>query len=150
MRRQRINVFVYGTLRDEQFMRGFGRGDAERIPGEWEVPGYALYGAGQMIPAARNDHVTTDRIVGDIFRVSLDTFHDLLRYEGWPGLYEYEEATAVASVESHLWPDGVPVVLFTAQNAGQFGPHIPNGDFLNPDYESPTTPEVPCASEMRR
>lgn len=155
-----VNVFCYGTLRtdprvteimdcsDAELSR-YGQldmqlhwdPDAEIVGslGGWRLPNRSIFcdgKAGDGVPAV-TDHDTDDCVIGDLYRVSLTGFASILKYEGWPSLYEYEVLHVTSVGKLGVIEDAV---VFTTSRAEQFGRLLPTGDYFAPRHQ-----EVQCA-----
>lgn len=130
---QRLNVFVYGTLRtpsheDDNWLSIHGFDPAAEQIGErggWRLDQYAIYGEHERIPAVRRTDDDSHFVIGDVYSVTIEGFARLLRYESWPSLYQYESAAATRIGSG----DTLDVVLFTTWSAPSFGRRIVSGDF---------------------
>jgi gamma-glutamylcyclotransferase (GGCT)/AIG2-like uncharacterized protein YtfP len=159
-----VNVFCYGTLRTppslgthmnltDAELSEYGQLDiqlnfdpgAELIGrlGGWKLHDRAMYcdegSRGRGIPAVTH-HVVEDAVViGDLYKVTLGGFRELLRYEGYPRLYDYDLVHVVSRYGS---PRRIEeAVVFTSTHAETFGELIHGGDY----FAAPTTKEVELA-----
>lgn len=141
-----VNVFAYGTLRErgdgtDEWLSIHGWDSRAKLigdPGEWVLHDYGLYTMPKSIPAVT---WTRDaKVVGDVVQVTLHGFRNLLNYESFPSLYDYDVVEAVNR-------DGVTieVVVFTVAHARQFGPLSSTGDWFDPR----PIEEVRCESQIR-
>lgn len=155
-----VDVFCYGTLRTRPDLRDRLNASAQELSklgmldiqmnfdpdaeiigelGGWRLKDRAIFcdDPSRGVPAVSNWQVEGHEVVGDLYRVTLAGFAHLLRYEGWPTLYEYEVVHVVSTgspVEIH------EAVVFTTSRADNFGAIIPNGDYFAPRHQ-----EVQCA-----
>lgn len=154
-----VDVFCYGTLRTDPMvpskydctdedLAACGMldiqcqfdPDAELIGrlGGWKLHDRTIFGDHHFVPAVSN-WATGGFVIGDLYRVTLAGFNNLLRYESWPTLYDYEVVNVVSRygspVEIH------EAVVFTTSRADTFGAPIPGGDY----FAAPSTLEVTCA-----
>lgn len=126
-------VFVYGTLRVEPGMPygGVHHFDSHAIQrgesGGWRLPGYAIWGEGDgtgvpAVKASDPEHF----VIGDVFDVTEEGFERLLRYEGYPNLYQFDRTVAHEIGDSDATVD---VIVFTTDHAHRFGKFLDHGDY---------------------
>lgn len=155
-----VDLFAYGTIRtDVRWLakHGWSPEDAQADSaldiqfhwdpnaevigdlGGWVLHDRALHCSGPgHVPAVTDHDVTGAQVIGDLYRVTLDGFQAILRYEGYPSLYRFETVW----VNSLTTPSTIEqAVVFTTNGAHSFGPAVPSGDYYNQ--------EVPCAEPIR-
>ena len=130
-----VNVFAYGTLRthpragsDHPRIIGWDP-DGELVgePGEWQLNSFGIWGPREGgVPAVRWTGDPNDKVVGDVYKVTLRGFNELLRYESFPHLYDYDTPTAHS-----VGGDEIEVVVFTNRTAESFGSRLPGGDYFH-------------------
>lgn len=154
-----VDVFCYGTLRtDPSTSVSYNCTDEELAEcgmldiqvqfdpyaeligrlGGWRLDERTIFGDRKFVPAVSN-WATADFVIGDLYRVTLDGFRTLLRYESWPSLYDYEVLKVTGTIGRLT--EIREAVVFTTSRADTFGDPIPGGDY----FAAPSTLEVTCA-----
>lgn len=157
-----VNLFAYGTIRTDPKLSSvmefsdaelsdYGQLDiqlnwdpqAELIGklGGWKLHDRTMFcdhnKLGNGVPAVSN-WKTDGYVIGDLYRLTIDGFREILRYEGWPSLYDYEVLHVVSTGPKVAMIE--QAVVFTTSRADQFGEAVPHGDYFAHDHK-----EVQCA-----
>ena len=159
-----VLLFAYGTIRtDPADLSTMNLSDAEAsdygqldIQLNWDpnaeligdLGGWVLHDRAMFcdshngrlgIPAVSSWHEEDARVVGDLYKVTIDGFRNLLKYEGFPTLYDYEVLTVIGKSSGGVCRME-DAVVFTTSRADQFGDFIRTGDYFAPEHK-----EVRCA-----